>query len=582
MDIAGSRILILGGPGLVGMAVVRRFLFHKPESLVITALTKAEVDSALKELEPVAGKTKITGKWGNVFVRSEFKDLSRAEILGNPARLSRFVLDTLEPLNDEILNASTLYDFVKEYKPHTIIDCINTATALAYQDVFETSRQTYAMLKDSTVSSSPEFKTRVETLLGTQYTPQLIRHIQILWESLTDVGVQTYLKVGTTGTGGMGLNIPYTHSEDKPSRVLLAKSAIAGAQTMLLFLLGRTAREHGSTSQWSPDRNIKAGSPIIKEVKPAAAIGWKEISFGRIRRKGKPVELFDQDPSCALGVEEILAPRTQTWKRVENDYLQAPFIDTGENGIFSRGEFEAITDEGQMEFITPEEIAETVEAEIMGGNSGSDCVSALDSVVLGPTYRAGFLRARAVEKLRQLEDTNGVPSVAFENLGPPRLSKLLFELHLITQEMGLLEAPKFDAAELGKRCEERILKNAKLRAAILSVGIAIVLRNGRVLRGPELVIPSRWDIPKDGVVGAKHLDQYAAQGWLDLREANMKSWLTRLAALRDEAMRADNENTGSAYVRNRTHWETVAKQGSLGSVVSWVFLREEDGERVKR
>ncbi|GAB1431355.1 hypothetical protein MASR2M18_21900 [Ignavibacteria bacterium] len=57
----------------------------------------------------------------------------------------------------------------------------------------------------------------------------------------------------------MGLNIPFTHSEEQPSRVLLAKSAVAGAQTLLLFLMART-----------PD------SPIVKEIKPSAAIAWKE------------------------------------------------------------------------------------------------------------------------------------------------------------------------------------------------------------------------------------------------------------------------------------------------------------------
>ncbi len=64
-----------------------------------------------------------------------------------------------------------------------------------------------------------------------------------------------YFKVGTSGTGGMGVNIPYTHSEERPSRVLLSKTAVAGAQTLLLFLLARTP-----------------GGPLVKEIKPTAAI----------------------------------------------------------------------------------------------------------------------------------------------------------------------------------------------------------------------------------------------------------------------------------------------------------------------
>src|SRR5258708_13167730 len=70
----------------------------------------------------------------------------------------------------------------------------------------------------------------------------------------------------------MGLNTPYTHSEEKPSRVLLSKSALAGAHTLLLFLMARTP-----------------GGPITKEIKPAAAIAWKRIGFGEILRGGSPV-----------------------------------------------------------------------------------------------------------------------------------------------------------------------------------------------------------------------------------------------------------------------------------------------------
>ena len=87
-------------------------------------------------------------------------------------------------------------------------------------------------------------------------------HIQILQKALLAANVKLYLKVGTAGTGGMGLNIPYTHSEERPSRVLLAKSAVAGAQSLLLFLMART-----------PD------GPVIKEIKPTAAIAWKKIAY---------------------------------------------------------------------------------------------------------------------------------------------------------------------------------------------------------------------------------------------------------------------------------------------------------------
>src|SRR5437773_10280288 len=107
--------------------------------------------------------------------------------------------------------------------------------------------------------------------------------------------------------------------------------------------------------------------------------------------------------------------------------LKSVFIDTGENGLFSRGEFEAISTPGQMEFVTPEEIAETVIYEIRGGNTGHDIINALDNATLSPTYRAGYLFQSALKQIEALEKKYNTDSVAFEILGPPRLSKLLYE-----------------------------------------------------------------------------------------------------------------------------------------------------------
>ena len=53
-----------------------------------------------------------------------------------------------------------------------------------------------------------------------------------------------------------------------------------------------------------------------------------------------------------------------------------------------------------MEMITPEEIADEVLQCLQGGNSGHDIVSALDSSVLGPSFRGGYMRERALESLR--------------------------------------------------------------------------------------------------------------------------------------------------------------------------------------
>jgi hypothetical protein len=111
--------------------------------------------------------------------------------------------------------------------------------------------------------------------------------------------------------------------------------------------------------------------------------------------------------------------------RPTGDVLRSVFIDTGENGLFAAAEFAAITTLGQMEYVTPEEIADNVLAELRGGATGHDIIQALDGAVMGPSYRAGILRQTALARLRQLEAEHHEDSIAFEILGPPRLSKLL-------------------------------------------------------------------------------------------------------------------------------------------------------------
>src|SRR4029453_15197574 len=127
-----------------------------------------------------------------------------------------------------------------------------------------------------------DLRESLETLLVADYVPQLIRHVQVLYQPMLKAGTRAYRQIGPPGTGGMGLNIPYTHSEEKPSRVLLSKSALAGAHTLLLFLMARTP-----------------GGPITKEIKPAAAIAWKRIGFGEVLRAGRPVPLHEPDPAGA-------------------------------------------------------------------------------------------------------------------------------------------------------------------------------------------------------------------------------------------------------------------------------------------
>lgn len=590
MDISNQRILVIGGSGLVGKAICRSLLAHpeqQPAAITITGRSSSKVEKTLDELKKLSATTQFSGITGDIFCRSAFKDMGRKTILSEQKTRELYLKDIIDPLNQEILNESYLYRMIQQERPDIIIDSVNTATALAYQDVFSESRRLLKKVQPPKSAVDDTLLEEIETLIGTQYTPQLVRHIQILWQALNDHQVKMYLKIGTTGTGGMGLNIPFTHSEDKPSRVLLAKSAMAGAHSMLLFLLGRSANQERGHSHWNHDRNLKRMAPIIKEIKPAALIAWKSVEFGEIKHRGETVKLVDHKPEDALDYKTSLKSKTTPWQKT-GETFKAPFIDTGENGIFSRFEFETLSEEGLMEIITPEDIANEVLQCLQGGNSGHDIVSGLDASILGPTFRGGYMRERAMESLRYLEKKYNVPSIAFENLGPPKLAKLLYEIFIIAKHINLLEPIKMDEKTLSERCLKTITEDSFLRQSSLAVGLAIVLPENKILRGEQLAIPSQWEYPEKGDVSLQQFNHFADKGWIDLRPANMKVWIERLQELQKEIADCKEENThgqnetGSSTIRNQIFWQQAVEKGNLGSFVSWIFLKEDNGERIKK
>jgi hypothetical protein len=379
------------------------------------------------------------------------------------------------------------------------------------------------------------------------------------------VGTRIYVKIGTSGTGGMGLNIPYTHSEERPSSVLLSKSAVAGAHTLLLFLMGRT-----------PD------APITKEIKPAAAIAWKRIGFGDVKKRGKVIDLVDCPPENGIQLKGILKLKTDngTWKSLRQP-LRSVFIDTGENGIFSRGEFEAISTPGQMEFVTPEEIAENVIYEIRGGNTGHDIINALDNATLNPTYRAGFLFESAIQQLKHLEEENKTRSVAFEILGPPRLSKLLYEAHLLELAFGTMAAiRKASTKDLSISLEVLIRRIADVRSRIISIGIPILFPDGKtLLRGGEIKIPANRG-ENEFRITDKSLNAWAHDGWVDLRLPNMQRWKDRFEEIEKSIGTIPPGDTSSRYQRTKQYWNNFGRI-EPGKLVGWIFSEEEKGKRMK-
>lgn len=212
-------------------------------------------------------------------------------------------------------------------------------------------------------------------------------------------------------------------------------------------------------------------------------------------------------------------------------------------------------------------IAINVVRELHGANTGRDVIAALDSSVMTPTYRGGYLRQAALNRLRQLEAAHGT-SVAFEILRPPRLSKLLFEAHLLKRAYRTITAVLAHSPEvLAQRLEAELERDADIRQRIISIGIPILLPDGeRLLRGPSMKA------------------QDPRHGWVDLTSANMLQWRKRLATLRDQVQAELAGDTSSRHDRRfaaAREWCPEEDELEVGETVAWIFTHQEGGWREK-
>lgn len=615
---ADKCFLIMGGGGMVGYQIARQICEDlAPDKIIIASLYQREVQEAIRKLKRNVPSVTFVPFWGNVFVRSEFSREDKNRLLESPARWQASYDDLFGNL-DEAVKRSQLAQLILDHKPDVVVDTINTATAISYQDTASVSAKAQQrisklqeeipnqlhrakkllqsleaanaeadtisreeitdVIKDlhdfigqfkthqnQDESRQPSFQEIVEILTLSQSVPQIVRHVLLLYEAMKQAGTRLYIKVGTTGTGGMGFNIPYTHSEAKPSAQLMSKTAVAFAQTGLLFLMARTPE-----------------APITKEIKPAALIGYQKIARQAVKnRDGSPRWIYYSRQETIDGTLRLRLPNRDFEKpEKERRKLEIVGVDTGENGFFAIGEFEAITNLKQMEFTTPEEIAEVVVLEIKGRNTGLDVIAGLDASVMGPSYRAGFMRHLAIERVRDMERIIGENrSVALRDLGPPELSKLLYEAHLLALEYKTLgEVCRHSGRVLAAAAERILTEDVALREQITSIGIPILLPDGKTFwRGPTIAYP---EIPGESLVTVNEVafEHWVSKGWIDLRPKHFDWWqelMQRIQRKRQEQISRNDE--GSAAFTRKFY---ASDEIRIGDIVGWIFNNEEMSYRI--
>ena len=250
----------------------------------------------------------------------------------------------------DIRDDSSLSRVFQQSQPNVVINAINTATIFSEKS-------------------------------GLGYS-SLIRFYSRLFSELSNIKHPVhYVNIGTTGTGGLGSNVPFTHGESIEDLPLIHKAAFAGIGTALLLLFSRSF----------------TNGTRISELKPGLAIFNKDaikVDFA--------------------GQEIILA-------------------DGGENGKYSYDELAILTK--IMGFTTAEKIADRVMKVLDGLVTRHDICSfdTIDALNHSIISQEESDKALLEQLLLQLKSRNEVQLITSGSLGPPSLSLLLFFGYISTR-----------------------------------------------------------------------------------------------------------------------------------------------------
>ena len=550
-----DKLILILGAGQIGEACAIRLIADQPKEIILHTLTEEEsklaVDNVKREVK--LGKTKLLRSWGNVLVPVSLVHTKREDLIKNEHKIDSLLKYYYENLSTEVVDNSALYQIIKKHKPDLIIDAINTATVVGYlDDPYSLPR---SLLKDFKENKKSDWEINCKKLLSSSIVPSLIRFTQVIQKSIKDFNIEYFIKVSTTGLGGMGVNLMYTHgdkNEPGMSSGILGKVAAAGVFHQLMWSLSHT-----------PGCNVRI-------IAPAALVGWQPVGFGKFRSHGVNVPVVDNKKVAVLKENKIFNVSKNAKKT--SKILEIPFVDSGENSAYSLYEMHAITTLGQMESITREEVAEAV-YQAAHGSTKHDLLTGMDYVSLGSTYAGSFQRNLVLKKLQKIQDDKNVPSIATNNLGPT-VSKHLFELHILLDLSGfdILKTIKTPAVKLSSLAKNYVYKEDTVRKQALSLGLPFLFEKNEILTGDHCFVPSPAD---KNIVNKKNIEKWSNAGWIDLRETAIKNWQLWLKRGYDGHLKEQKTSLANPAI----HYRAIASKNP-GEILGLIYSLQ-GGQRKK-
>lgn len=548
-DFENKKILIVGA-GQIGTAVAKAFLRLRPEAIIVHALTEQEARSALGCLDSArSSDTSLQLSWGDIFVPYRLMQMPGGGRYSSEEVNQQLYEYYYEGEAIERARQGAIYGLLRFWKPQIVIDAVNTATVLgSANDVYAEAKN----FKQAVLSAeSTSLSAAATHLLIHSYVPKLIRFVQSLERGMLECCIEHYVKISTTGLGGMGTNIKFTHGDASSTHLsdaILGKIAASGMLHQLLWALSHT-----------PGMDIRV-------IVPAALVGWNEARSGPFKSPlSNPTPLVDcpEPVPCSFG--------TQLGSVAEAlpGLAEMPVVGSGENSDYSLHEMATITALGQMGAITKEEVAEAVIRNLQGCQA-CDILAVLDNTTLGPTYAGAIVRERILRDLQVLEQRTGIPSIATGNLGP-RVAKHLYELYLLklVSQGAVYTILERDSVDIAQACQQLLLADQSLRTAILSIGLPVLFDNNQVLIGNRWMVPSAGESP---VLTPRNLECWAERGWVDLRAQHIAFWQRTLCCILKDAERRRHE-IGDF----RTNAYAVDDTFALGECLAYIYTSENGG-----
>lgn len=448
-------------------------------------------------------------------------------------------------LDEEVLKKSTVYQLVAKYNPDIIVDAMNSGTVLG-------SHFNPDEIKREVVNDSVAKDVYVTHLLN-DYTQKAVNFVLSVKLAMEEFKVKKFIKVSTTGLGGMSMNMPYTHGDTPKSSLSYALMGKISASGTLHHLLWRLASD--------VDLDV---SLII----PSTYVGYDSAKFEPIETDIGLIKKFEDFEDKKLTVGEKLSYASGNEK---DEYLEFPVVRAGENHVYSLYELSALTAIGQMEAITKEEVADAV-IEDLFGKRRRNMLYEMDKASLGPTYAGCAMAEKSKNEIKELMDKHNVTSIATGNLGATS-AKDLYEIYLIKCVCETVDKLRnCNSDVIHKAICEYLNENPELVVEMVSLGLPVVKENKEIYIGKYSLYPSVKD---DLTVTEEKLEHWINTAWVDVRIGAVDKWRNFIINAYEDAKKFSEYKT---FKLNR-NISAIKDDYDVGEILAYYLNMKESGRK---